>query len=143
MNHIEYKEKLGKALIDVNAEVIRAKSMFPDNFVNQHEAYAVLLEEVDELWDEIKKNQRNYNLFSQRKEAIQAAAMLMRFVVELMPEQSQQEEIFGWVTDEEIQNYIDSATYAHDKTINDAIRHHKRKACEWMRAELTTIRSIK
>jgi NTP pyrophosphatase (non-canonical NTP hydrolase) len=70
---------------EVCDEVRRAKTLFPNDFVNQHEAYAVLLEEVDELWDEIKKNQRNYDLAAQRKEAIQAAAMLFRLIHELLP----------------------------------------------------------
>lgn len=65
-------------------ELIRAKSLFPAKFVNQHEAYAVVLEEIDELWAEIKKNQRNYDLEAQRKEATQAAAMLVRLIVELL-----------------------------------------------------------
>lgn len=59
--------------------------MFPNSFVNQHEAYAVILEEVDELWTEIKKNQKVYDLDAQRKEAIQVAAMCMRLVTELLP----------------------------------------------------------
>jgi len=42
------------------------------------------LEEVDELWDEIKKNQKNYDLLAQRKEATQAAAMLARLMAELL-----------------------------------------------------------
>lgn len=67
----------------VLAEVERAKTLFPDDFVNQHEGYAVLLEEVDELWEEVKKNQRNYDLLAQRKEAIQVAAMAIRFATEL------------------------------------------------------------
>ena len=58
--------------------------MFPTNFHNQHEAYAVILEEVDELWDEIKKNQKKYDLPAQRAEAKQAAAMLVRLMVELL-----------------------------------------------------------
>lgn len=70
---------------EIQGELSRAKSMFPAKFVNQHEAYAVILEELDELWDEIKKNQKNYDLEAQRKEAIQAAAMLLRFVDELIP----------------------------------------------------------
>lgn len=81
----EYLDQLDKACNAVYNEVIRAKGMFPENFVNQHEGYAVLLEEVDELWDEIKKNQKVYDLDKQRKEATQAAAMLMRFLVELVP----------------------------------------------------------
>jgi len=81
---IEYMNKLQNVAAVVSSEVVRAKTMFPNNFVNQHEAYAVILEEVDELWDEIKKNQRNYDLDAQRKEATQAAAMLFRLLVELL-----------------------------------------------------------
>lgn len=64
-------------------EVMRAKQMFPVDFHNQHEGYAVALEEVDELWAEVKKNQRDYDLIAMRKEAIQAAAMFVRFATEL------------------------------------------------------------
>lgn len=70
---------------DVMTEVLRAKSMFPTDFVNQHEGYAVILEEMDELWDEVKKNQKVYDLKEQRKEAIQIAAMAIRFATELTP----------------------------------------------------------
>jgi hypothetical protein len=72
-----------EATFEVLAEVRRAKSMFVENFHNQHEGYAVILEELDELWDEVKKNQRNYDIPAQRKEAIQCAAMCIRFVAEL------------------------------------------------------------
>lgn len=77
-------DKLDNHLLEVKNEVLRAKTLFPDNFVNQHEAYAVILEEIDELWDEIKKNQKNYDLQAQRKEATQAAAMLLRLLTELL-----------------------------------------------------------
>lgn len=77
-------EKLNMVTSDIIKEVLRAKTLFPNNFVNQHEAYAVILEEVDELWDEIKKNQKNYDIDAQRKEATQAAAMLVRLLVELL-----------------------------------------------------------
>ena len=79
-----YDEKLQLVTEKIFNEVKRAKKLFPNNFVNQHEAYAVILEEVDELWHEIKKNQRNYDLDAQRKEATQAAAMLCRLLVELL-----------------------------------------------------------
>jgi len=52
-------------------------------FKNEHEGYAVLLEEVDELWDEIKKNQAKRNRGAIRREAIQVAAMALRFVEDL------------------------------------------------------------
>lgn len=76
--------EMNRVLSNIGYELLRAKTLFPDKFVNQHEAYAVILEEVDELWDEIKKNQKNYDLDAQRKEATQAAAMLVRLIVELL-----------------------------------------------------------
>ena len=84
----EYNEgsKLISIVLEIATEVKRARSLFPEKFHNQHEGYAVILEEIDELWDEIKKNQKNYDLPAQRKEAIQAAAMLVRFIDELLPE---------------------------------------------------------
>lgn len=63
-------------------EVARAKSKFLP-FNSAHEGYAVLLEEVDELWDEVKKNQRVRDKVHMRKEAIQVAAMAVRFVMDV------------------------------------------------------------
>ncbi len=80
----QYKIKLAQALEDISREVCRAKEMYPQNFVNQHEAYAGILEEVDELWAEIKKNQKGYNLEKQKEDAKQAAAMLVMLMVELL-----------------------------------------------------------
>ncbi len=42
-------------------------------FINWHQAYAVLLEEVDELWAEIKN--KDGNLLNIYQEAIQVSAM--------------------------------------------------------------------
>lgn len=77
------KEDYEKTTAEVLKEVIRAKTLFPVDFHNQHEGYAVIREEIDELWDEVKKNQRNYDIKNQRKEAIQCAAMCIRFATEL------------------------------------------------------------
>lgn len=46
-----------------------------------HEGYAVILEELDELWAEIKRRDIDYD--AMRKEAIQVAAMAMRFVADV------------------------------------------------------------
>ena len=46
-----------------------------------HEGYAVLLEEVDELWDEIKAD----NHGRAQKEAVQVAAMALALLVEVFP----------------------------------------------------------
>lgn len=69
---------------EILREVDSARQQHPKNFVNQHEGYAVILEELDELWTEIKKKQSNYDLAQQRHEAIQVAAMVVRFIDELL-----------------------------------------------------------
>lgn len=68
-------EKLAKVIID---ELHRAESMYPA-FANHHEGYAVILEELDELWDCIKTN--NYEQTA--VEARQVSAMGMRFLKDL------------------------------------------------------------
>lgn len=80
----QYILKTDGVLERVKSELYRAKTLFPAKFVNQHEAYAVIKEEFDELWDEIKKNQKNYDYDAQRKEATQLAAMVTRLLVELL-----------------------------------------------------------
>lgn len=80
---IDYEKKYKESSKLVEAELIRAKSLYPKPYANQHEAYAVILEELDELWDEIKKKQSNYDIDAQRKEAVQLAAMAHRFIIEL------------------------------------------------------------
>lgn len=47
-------------------------------FTGSHEGYAVLLEEVDELWSEIKKRERNFS--AMEKECVQIAAMAIKFI---------------------------------------------------------------
>lgn len=48
-------------------------------FHSPHEGYGVLAEEFDELFDEIKAN----NKTNQRAEAIQVAAMALRFITDI------------------------------------------------------------
>ena len=67
----------GKLIIE---ELKRAREKFP-NFHNQHEGYAIIKEELDELWDDVKTNK------NAQKEAIQVAAMAVRFIVDLHQEE--------------------------------------------------------
>lgn len=62
-------------------ELVKAQQKFGD-FASPHEGYAVILEEVDELWAEVKRNDRS----AMRAEAIQVAAMVLRFLVDCVPE---------------------------------------------------------
>ena len=60
------------------AEFKRARQKFAP-MRGPHEGYAVILEELDEAWDEIKAN----NIPRARKEMLQVAAMALAFLVEV------------------------------------------------------------
>lgn len=55
-------------------------------FNSAHEGYAVLLEEMTELWEHVTTKQKNRNLAAMRKEALQVAAMGLRFAMEVCDE---------------------------------------------------------
>ena len=49
-----------------------------------HEGYGLILEELDELWDEVRLRKKDDPRLDQmRLEAIQVAAMLVRFIVDV------------------------------------------------------------
>lgn len=52
-------------------------------FNSFHEGYAVILEELDELWNEVKKKPHLIDKDNMRKEAIQIATMAIRFIIDL------------------------------------------------------------
>jgi hypothetical protein len=61
-------------------EMADASTKFP-MFASEHEGYAILLEEVDELWEAIKLNQKNPERARRvEKECIQVGAMALRFL---------------------------------------------------------------
>lgn len=71
-----------KAFHDVEMELAAATRKFPA-FNSAHEGYAVLDEEVDELWTHVKVRQGKRDVAAMRKEAIQVAAMALRFVIDI------------------------------------------------------------
>lgn len=74
-------------LSDVQAELFKAQTQWPE-FNSAHEGFAVLKEEVDELWDHVKTNQKRRDLLAMKKEAIQVAAMACRFAIEVCDEEA-------------------------------------------------------
>jgi len=68
-------------ITDICQEFERATSKH-GKFNSAHEGYAVILEEVDELWEEVKKQYEKRNNMEMRKEAIQVATMAIRFIVD-------------------------------------------------------------
>lgn len=73
------------ALSEVAAELERAQRRFGP-MASAHEGYAVILEEVDELWKAIKSDNEidaATRLIQMRHEATQIAAMATRFVIDV------------------------------------------------------------
>ena len=75
------------AIAGIAAEVAIAQNKYP-RFNSGHEGYAVLLEEVEELWEVVRNHHagvdddQGYRL-RLRAEATQVAAMAVRIILEL------------------------------------------------------------
>jgi len=67
----------------VEMEVSLAKAQYPP-MNSAHEGYDVLLEEVDELWDEVKKKQGKRDPANLLKELVQVAAMAERMAEDIV-----------------------------------------------------------
>jgi len=72
----------------VEKEVNRAISLYPPHN-SAHEAYAILLEEMDELWDEVKKSPKKRDPDAMMEEAVHVAAMAVRFIVDVCMKESE------------------------------------------------------
>jgi len=79
------KQGAAEDILQIEREVSDAKAKWPP-FNSAHEGYAVLAEEVDELWDHVKVNQKKRDLPAMYKEAKQVAAMALRFMRECCDE---------------------------------------------------------
>lgn len=70
---------LFESVIDqVEEEIISASNKF-GAFPTAMHGYAVILEELDEMWDEVKAK----NIPRAREEAIQVAAMAIQFLIDI------------------------------------------------------------
>ncbi|WP_407312093.1 hypothetical protein [Desulfosporosinus sp. SB140] len=59
-------------------ELKRANKLYGTSFVSPHEGYAVILEELDEIFEEIKKKSPDKDRMME--EAIQVGAMAIKFI---------------------------------------------------------------
>lgn len=78
-SELELTPKTNLELIQQEHDSAVAKN---DGFNSLHEAYAVILEEMDELWDEIKLKPSERNMKNLKKEAVQVGAMILRLLNE-------------------------------------------------------------
>ena len=72
--------------IDAVVQECESASLRYPPFNSAHEGYAVLLEEIDELWDEVKKSPKKRNPVAMREEAVQVAAIALRFLIDVCQE---------------------------------------------------------
>lgn len=66
----------------IHEEVCRARAQYP-KFSSVHEGFAFISAEVDDLWAEVKKQPHKLYPSALRAEAIQVAAMAIRFLYDL------------------------------------------------------------
>ncbi|MFQ5949669.1 MAG: hypothetical protein ACE5J1_03160 [Nitrospiria bacterium] len=78
IREVEYRRAV-KLIIE---EFVNAAAEYPP-FNSSHEGFAILNEEVDELWDEVKKKKKFRSNDYMKKEAIQVGAMAIRFIVDV------------------------------------------------------------
>lgn len=70
------------AFCGVDHELRSAVEAYPA-FNSAHEGHSVIREEFEELWDEVKVRQGRRDVAKMRHEAIQLAAMAIRFVMDV------------------------------------------------------------
>ena len=71
--------RVDEALKQIENEYLRASDLYSDLHSN-HEGYAVIKEELDELWNEIKKSKETKGNKNIRKELVQIGAMVIRYL---------------------------------------------------------------
>ncbi len=76
MNDPKVTEYMKKILDECNAASAKFRP-----FASKHEGWAILQEEVDELWEAVK-NDSHYTYLEE--EAVQVAAMALRFLVDVV-----------------------------------------------------------
>jgi hypothetical protein len=77
---------LSCAADDALSEAHHAASKWPP-FNSAHEGYAILLEELDELKAHVWTNQKRRDIAAMRVEAVQVAAMALRFIADVCNEE--------------------------------------------------------
>jgi NTP pyrophosphatase (non-canonical NTP hydrolase) len=73
-------------LLYIEKELQKAKYRFPKKINSFHEAYGILLEEVEEFWDEVKKNEGEQNKQMLTLEILQVATVAIRIYQDLLKE---------------------------------------------------------
>lgn len=73
-------DQIADILDDVERELVFVLDK-SDKFNSAHEGYAVILEGLDTLWDDVKRNEWHASKY----EALQVATMAIRYILEVQP----------------------------------------------------------
>ncbi|SEA23467.1 hypothetical protein [Pedobacter hartonius] len=84
INKEQLKELDIQLILEVESELQRAKERFPEKLNSLHEGYAIISEEFDEFWDEIKKKEKDRDFFKLKTEGIHVIAMMIRTLQDLV-----------------------------------------------------------
>lgn len=76
-----------KAILDAAGELNSAIGHYPA-MRSAHEGFAILLEEVEELKAHVWVKQSKRDIVAMRKEAVQVAAMALRFIADVCNEET-------------------------------------------------------
>lgn len=71
-----------RAGIDIDHAYRKAVQKHPVGFRSAHEGWAILQEEMDELWHEVKK--QDVDIYAMAKEAAHVGAMAKRFLADVV-----------------------------------------------------------
>lgn len=68
-------------LRDVMYEYARVSEKHGPHYASAHEGWAVMWEEVEELWEEVRKKRSNRDAENMREECVQIASCAMKFAL--------------------------------------------------------------
>lgn len=74
---------MSKSVVDDVVKELNEAIEIHSLFTSAHHGYAIILEELDELWDEVKKKKSIRDMKNMRAEAVQVAAMAMKFIISM------------------------------------------------------------
>jgi hypothetical protein len=84
-------EKSVEEIVQYVLREVASSSMDNPPMRTLHEGFGVLIEEVDEFWEEVRKKRNARDIEKIRKELIQVAAVAVKIVRDVLPNYAQEE----------------------------------------------------